>query len=73
MGLKFDEFVCFVDVYKVFEYVEKRRYEDGGYCFVSVLNDINVNDIYYVVKMYDLFGFGVFEKEKMIEFFERVI
>lgn len=73
MGSKLDELARFVDVHKALEYVEKRRHEDGGYCFVSVLNDTNVNDTYYAVKIYDLLGLGVPEKEKTIEFLEKAI
>ncbi len=73
MGSKLDEFARFVNVEKALEYVEKRRHEDGGYCFVSVLDDTNVNDTYYAVKIYDLLGLEVPEKEKTIEFLEKAI
>lgn len=73
MGSKLDEFARFVDVHKTLEYVEKRRHEDGGYCFVSVLSDTNVNDTYYAVKIYELLGLEVPEREKTIEFLEKAI
>jgi hypothetical protein len=73
MGSKLDEFARFVNIEKALEYVEKRRHEDGGYCFVSVLDDTNVNDTYYAVKIYDLLGLEVPEKEKTIEFLENAI
>ncbi|NJE04659.1 hypothetical protein E3E36_00530 [Thermococcus sp. M36] len=73
MGSKLYELGRYVDVNKVLKYVEKRRHDDGGYCFVSVLDDTNVNDTYYAVKIYDLLGMEVPEKGKTIEFLERAI
>ncbi|AFK22908.1 prenyltransferase/squalene oxidase repeat-containing protein [Pyrococcus sp. ST04] len=68
MGSKLDELSRFVNVQKVLEYLEKRRHEDGGYCFVSQLADTNINDTYYAVKTYLLLGLEVPEKERTIEF-----
>ncbi|MDI3474559.1 MAG: hypothetical protein PWQ79_425 [Thermococcaceae archaeon] len=73
MGSKLDEFARFVDVHKALEYVEKRRHEDGGFCFFRVLGDTNVNDTYYAVKIYELLGLEVPEKERTIEFLEKAI
>lgn len=58
----------YVDLRSVLRYIEDRRHEDGGYCFVSLLNETNVNDTYYAVKIYDLLGLEVPDEEKTIEF-----
>ncbi|ASJ00260.1 prenyltransferase/squalene oxidase repeat-containing protein [Thermococcus gorgonarius] len=73
MGSKLDLLGRYVDVNSALKYIEERRHEDGGYCFVSVLNDTNVNDTYYAVKTYELLGLEVPEKEKTIEFLEKAI
>lgn len=73
MGSKLYELGRYVNVKGVLEYIEKRRHEDGGYCFVSLLDDTNVNDTYYAVKIYDLLGMEIPDKEKTIEFLERAI
>lgn len=65
MGSKLSRYI---NLEKVLEYIEKRRHEDGGYCFVSQLADTNINDTYYAVKIYSLLGMEVPEKEKTIEF-----
>ncbi len=58
----------YINVNLVLKYLEERRNEDGGYCFVSLLDETNINDTYYAVKIYDLLGLEVPEKEKTIEF-----
>jgi len=68
MGTKLTEIGRYININGVLNYVERRRHEDGGYCFVSVLDDTNVNDTYYAVKLYDLLGLEIPEKEKTIEF-----
>ena len=73
MGAKLEEIGRYVEIGKVLDYVEKRRHDDGGYCFVSVLDDTNVNDTYYAVKLYNLLGLEVPEKEKTIEFLSKAI
>ena len=73
MGSKLYEVNRFINLERVMEYIRERRHEDGGYCFVSVLDDTNVNDTYYAVKIYELLGMEVPEKEKTIEFFKRAI
>jgi len=65
MGSKLEDYV---DLRGVLKYIEERRHEDGGYCFVSLLNETNINDTYYAVKIYDLLGMEVSEKEKTIRF-----
>ncbi|AEC50929.1 hypothetical protein PNA2_0011 [Pyrococcus sp. NA2] len=65
MGSKLSRFV---NIEKVLEYIERRRHEDGGYCFVSQLADTNIADTYYAIKIYDLLELEVPEKEKTIEF-----
>ena len=65
MGSKLGDYV---NLRAVLRYVEERRHEDGGYCFVSLLNETNINDTYYAVKIYDLLGIEVPEQEKTIEF-----
>ncbi|RLF90999.1 hypothetical protein DRN82_02735 [Thermococci archaeon] len=65
MGSKLEESI---NLEKVLEYVERRRHDDGGYCFVSQLADTNINDTYYAVKIYTLLGIEVPKKEKTIEF-----
>ncbi|AAL81542.1 hypothetical protein PFDSM3638_07100 [Pyrococcus furiosus DSM 3638] len=65
MGSKLSRYI---NLEKVLNYIEKRRHEDGGYCFVSQLDDTNINDTYYAVKIYSLLGIEVPEKEKTIEF-----
>ena len=73
MGSKLYEIGRYVDVNNALRYVEKRRHEDGGYCFVSVLDDTNVNDTYYAIKIYDLLGLEFPEPEKTIEFLSKSI
>jgi len=73
MGSKLIQVNRFINVEKVMEYIEERRHEDGGYCFVSVLDDTNVNDTYYAVKIHELLEIAVPEKEKTIEFFRKAI
>ncbi|WP_457751656.1 prenyltransferase/squalene oxidase repeat-containing protein [Thermococcus sp.] len=73
MGSKLIQVNRFINVEKVMKYIEERRHEDGGYCFVSVLDDTNVNDTYYAVKIHELLEIGVPEKEKTIEFFRKAI
>jgi len=65
MGSKLEKYV---DINAVLRYLEGRRHEDGGYCFVSLLNETNVNDTYYAVKIYDLLDIEIPEKEKTVEF-----
>jgi len=72
MGSKLSELNA-VDVDAVLRYVKDRRHEDGGYCFVSVLEDTNVNDTYYAIKIYNLLGIEFPEPEKTIEFLSRAI
>lgn len=73
MGSKLYEIGRYVDVNNALRYVEKRRHEDGGYCFVSVLDDTNVNDTYYAIKIYNLLELEFPEPEKTIEFLSRSI
>ncbi|WP_048148631.1 prenyltransferase/squalene oxidase repeat-containing protein [Palaeococcus ferrophilus] len=73
MGSKLYELGRYINVKGVLDYIEERRHEDGGYCFVSVLNDTNVNDTYYAVKIHDLLGMEVSEGEKTIDFLEKAI
>ncbi len=73
MGSKLRLIGRFIDVDKVMNYIEERRHEDGGYCFVSVLDDTNVNDTYYAVKIHDLIGTEIPEKEKTIDFLRKAI
>ncbi|MDV3103597.1 prenyltransferase/squalene oxidase repeat-containing protein [Thermococcus waiotapuensis] len=73
MGSKLDLLRQYVDVDSAIKYIEKRRHEDGGYCFVSDLADTNVNDTYYAIKTYELLGVEFPEKEKTIEFLEKAI
>ena len=73
MGSKLYGIGRYVNVDAVLRYVEERRHEDGGYCFVSVLNDTNVNDTYYAIKIYKLLDLEFPEKEKTIEFLVSAI
>lgn len=73
MGSKLYELGRYVNVNRVLDYIGERRHEDGGYCFVGVLNDTNVNDTYYAVKIHEILGMEVPEKEKTIEFLEKAI
>jgi len=73
MGSKLVQINRFINVEKVMRYIEERRHDDGGYCFVSVLDDTNVNDTYYAVKIHDLLEIPLPEKEKTIEFFRKAI
>ncbi|NJE41998.1 prenyltransferase/squalene oxidase repeat-containing protein [Thermococcus sp. GR6] len=68
MGSKLSEIGRFINADALIRYVEERRHEDGGYCFVSVLDETNINDTYYAVKIYDLLGLKIPEKEKTVEF-----
>ncbi|AEH24892.1 prenyltransferase/squalene oxidase repeat-containing protein [Pyrococcus yayanosii] len=68
MGSKLEEFKRFINVDSLLKYVSERRHEDGGYCFVSQLADTNINDTYYAIKIYDLLGLEVPERERTIEF-----
>ncbi len=73
MSSKLYEISRFINGNSLIQYVEDRRHEDGGYCFVSVLDDTNVNDTYYAVKIHELLNMEVPEKEKTIEFLEEAI
>jgi len=73
MGSKLYEVGRYVDVNAALEYVNARRHEDGGYCFVSLLDDTNVNDTYYAVKIYDLLELEFPEPEKTIEFLANAV
>ncbi|WP_297419242.1 hypothetical protein [Thermococcus sp.] len=73
MSTKLTEIGRYIDIDGVLDYVGKRRHEDGGYCFVSVLDDTNVNDTYYAIKLYNLLGMEVPDKEKTIEFLSNAI
>ncbi len=73
MGSKLDEVGRFISIGKVLEYIGERRHEDGGYCFVSVLDDTNVNDTYYAVKTYDLLNIEIPGKDRTVEFLEKAI
>jgi len=73
MGSKLYRLRRYVNVDAALRYVEERRHEDGGYCFVSVLNDTNVNDTYYAIKIYKLLDLEFPEKEKTIEFLVSAI
>lgn len=73
MGSKLHELGRFIDVEKVLEYIESRRHPDGGYCFVSVLDDTNVNDTYYAIKSHRLLELEIQDKKKTIEFLEGSI
>ncbi|NJE00854.1 hypothetical protein [Thermococcus sp. JdF3] len=73
MGSKLYEIGRFINADSLIRYIEERRHEDGGYCFVSVLDDTNVNDTYYAIKIYDLLGLEIPEKERTVEFLERAI
>ncbi|KUH34690.1 hypothetical protein APY94_00455 [Thermococcus celericrescens] len=73
MGSKLYGIGRFINADSLIRYIEERRHGDGGYCFVSVLNDTNVNDTYYAVKIYNLLGLEIPEKETTIEFLERAI
>ncbi|NJE61229.1 hypothetical protein [Thermococcus sp. 21S7] len=73
MGSKLYRIGRFINADSLIRYIEERRHEDGGYCFVSVLDDTNVNDTYYAVKIYNLLDLEFPEKEKTIEFLEKAI
>jgi len=73
MGSKLYDIGRFVNVEPIIRYLKERRHEDGGYCFISVLNETNVNDTYYAVKIYNLLGLEIPEEEKTIEFLEKAI
>ena len=73
MGTKLAEIGRYIDVNGVLDYVGSRRHDDGGYCFVSVLDDTNVNDTYYAVKLHELLGMEIPEKDKTIEFLSKAI
>lgn len=68
MGSKLYDLRKYVNIDAVLKYLEERRHKDGGYCFVSVLDETNINDTYYALRIYDLLGMEVPEKEKTIEF-----
>ncbi|RLF76854.1 prenyltransferase/squalene oxidase repeat-containing protein [Palaeococcus sp. (in: euryarchaeotes)] len=68
MGSKLYDLRKYINMDALLRYLEERRHEDGGYCFVSVLDETNINDTYYAVRIYDLLGMEVPEKEKTIEF-----
>ena len=68
MGSKLYGLARYVNLNAVINYISKRRHEDGGYCFVSMLNETNINDTYYAVKIYDLLNLEIPEREKTIEF-----
>jgi len=65
---KLEQFSKIINVDRVLEYISTRRHEDGGYCFVSALDETNINDTYYAIKSYLVLGLEVPEKEKTIEF-----
>jgi len=73
MGSKLYEIGRFINADSLIRYIEERRHEDGGYCFVSVLNDTNVSDTYYAVKIYNLLGIEFPEPEKTVEFLSNTI
>ncbi len=73
MGSKLYMLGRYVNVEGILDYIEGRRHDDGGYCFVSVLDDTNVNDTYYAVKIHDLLGLEVPNREKTVEFLEKAI
>ncbi|MCD6372576.1 MAG: hypothetical protein J7L37_03390 [Thermococcus sp.] len=73
MGSKLYALGRYVNVDAALRYVEKRHHEDGGYCFVSILNDTNVNDTYYAVKIYKLLSLEFPEPEKTIEFLTNAL
>jgi len=73
MGSKMEKFARYINVDKLLEYVSERRHEDGGYCFVSLLDDTNVNDTYYAVKIQKVLGIETPEAEKTVEFLENAI
>ena len=73
MGTKLTEIGKYIDINGVLDYIDSRRHEDGGYCFVSALDDTNVNDTYYAVKLHELLGIEIPEKEKTIEFLSKAI
>lgn len=73
MGSKLYEIGRFINADLPIRYIEERRHEDGGYCFVSVLNDTNVNDTYYAIKIYNLLGIEFPEPEKTVEFLSNTI
>ncbi|WP_297474813.1 hypothetical protein [Thermococcus sp.] len=73
MGTKLTEIGKYIDINGVLDYIGSRRHEDGGYCFVSALDDTNVNDTYYAVKLHELLGIEIPEKEKTIEFLSKAI
>ncbi len=73
MGSKLYEMGRFINADSLVRYIEERRHEDGGYCFVSVLSDTNVNDTYYAIKIYDLLGLDFPEPERTVEFLEKTI
>jgi len=65
---RLEQFSKIINVEKVLGYISSRRHEDGGYCFVSALEETNINDTYYAVKSYLVLGLEVPQKEKTIEF-----
>ncbi|AEK72095.1 hypothetical protein GQS_00960 [Thermococcus sp. 4557] len=73
MGSKLYDIGRFINADSLIRYIEERRHKDGGYCFVSVLNDTNVNDTYYAIKIYNLLGIEFPEPEKTIEFLSNAI
>ncbi|GAB6102334.1 hypothetical protein JCM16138_15570 [Thermococcus atlanticus] len=68
MGSKLYEIGKYVNANAVIRYIGERRHEDGGYCFVTLLDETNINDTYYAVKIYDLLELEVPEKEKTAQF-----
>ncbi len=68
MGSKLHEIKRYINIDAVLRYIQERRHEDGGYCFVSALEDTNVNDTYHAIKIYDLLGLEFPEPENTINF-----
>ncbi|AIF69000.1 hypothetical protein PAP_02900 [Palaeococcus pacificus DY20341] len=68
MGSELHELKRYINVDALLRYVEERRHEDGGYCFVSLLAETNINDTYHAVKIYDLLGLDVPNKDETVEF-----
>ncbi|WP_461866778.1 prenyltransferase/squalene oxidase repeat-containing protein [Thermococcus sp.] len=72
MGSKLYEIGKYVNANAVIRYIRERRHDDGGYCFVTLLDETNINDTYYAVKIYDLLELEVPEKEKTARFLFNV-
>ncbi|WP_461863467.1 prenyltransferase/squalene oxidase repeat-containing protein [Thermococcus sp.] len=68
MGSKLYEIGRYVNANAVIRYIEERRHEDGGYCFAQLLDETNINDTYYAVKIHDLLELEVPDGEKTARF-----